>query len=283
MRYLIIKRNKTFLGCLSNLKVYIQDPTATKPVINGTPCRFLGTMKNGEEVCFEIPNEPCRVFVITDKMSKNIISEFIDVPMGEEDVYLTGKCEYGTLGTVMFRFDQIFSQAQLDNRKKGGKNMLIFLAVCVIIGIIAGLGSSLYEPPVEPQVFVENNMEIILTDDFYEEEYYRFDACFISDGMHILVVQEEFTLAEGAEDLTLKEYAKIVLETNDLERLPINEEDGLLWYEYIYDDGLDTFYYYSYLYKSADSFWIIQFCVDETTKDEYRDTITQYAKSVKFN
>ncbi len=283
MRYLMIKRAKRFLGCLSKLKIYIQDPTATKPVINGTPCRLLGSMKNGEEVCFEIPNEPCRVFVITDILSRNIISELIDIPMGEEDVFLTGKCEYGTLGTVMFRFDQIFSQAQLDNRKKGGKNMLVFLAVCVIIGVIMGVGSSLYEPPLEPQVFVEDNMEITLTNHFWDEEYEGYAGIYYSDDMNVYIVRDDFTSYEGLEDYTLEEYIDLVIEINEFATAKVYTENDMVWYENRVTEDGEGYYFYSYVYKADDAFWYIQFCVLEENKDELKDTVLQYAKSVKFN
>ncbi len=283
MRNLVINREKSFLGCLAKFRVYIEDPTSKKPKINGKQCRLLGTIKNGEQKAFAIPDDACRIYVVPETLFKNLITELFDIPAGEADIYLTGKCQYGAAGTVMFRFDQISSQEQLDNRKKGGKNTLIYIAICFIVGMIIGVAFAFIDVETEPMVFTESNMEITLTDGFYEADYDSFDATYSSDEVLVMVVQEEFTLAEGAEELTLKEYAEIVLESNDLGRLPINEEDGLLWYEYTYDDGGYTYYYYSYVYKSADSFWIVQFCVDETMKDEYKDTITQYAKSVKFN
>ena len=47
MMNLTIKRNKSFVGCLAKLKVWIEDE-AGELVIGGVPCRLLGDLKNGE-------------------------------------------------------------------------------------------------------------------------------------------------------------------------------------------------------------------------------------------
>lgn len=52
MRNLIIKRNKTFVGCATKLKVYIEDSASSEITINGVSCRKLGTIRNGEEQSF---------------------------------------------------------------------------------------------------------------------------------------------------------------------------------------------------------------------------------------
>ena len=49
MRNLTIHREKTFVGSLVKLKVYIEDTLVNELEINGIPCRKLGDLKNGEE------------------------------------------------------------------------------------------------------------------------------------------------------------------------------------------------------------------------------------------
>lgn len=53
MRLLTMKRAKRYVACLVKMKVFIEDPTGDT-MINGTPCRKLGELKNGEEKAFEI-------------------------------------------------------------------------------------------------------------------------------------------------------------------------------------------------------------------------------------
>ncbi|MBP1575986.1 MAG: hypothetical protein J6A68_00485 [Oscillospiraceae bacterium] len=47
MRNLTIKRTKSFVGCLGKMKIYIEDPTSNELLINNTPCRKIGDLKNG--------------------------------------------------------------------------------------------------------------------------------------------------------------------------------------------------------------------------------------------
>ncbi|MBQ9745983.1 MAG: hypothetical protein IJW21_04100, partial [Clostridia bacterium] len=70
MRKLTIKRAKTYVACLAKMNVYIEDENNYDLIINNSPCRKLGTLKNGEEKTFEISEASARVFVIADKLSE---------------------------------------------------------------------------------------------------------------------------------------------------------------------------------------------------------------------
>ena len=81
MRDLSIKRNKSFVGCLAKLKVYIEDIDSKDIVINGVPCRKLGELKNGEMKTFQIGEESAKVFVIAFLMmssSLNVMSHSVN-------------------------------------------------------------------------------------------------------------------------------------------------------------------------------------------------------------
>ena len=86
MRKLTIKRNKSFVGCLGTMKIYIESAVGAECFINDVPCRKLGTLKNGEEKTFEIDNAAAKVFVIADQLSKKYCNEFYKLPLR-----LTGK------------------------------------------------------------------------------------------------------------------------------------------------------------------------------------------------
>ena len=54
MRNLTIKREKTFVGSLMKVHVYIEDHFNSEITINNVPCRKLGDLKNNEEKTFSL-------------------------------------------------------------------------------------------------------------------------------------------------------------------------------------------------------------------------------------
>lgn len=118
MRTLEIKRTKSFVGCAGTMKVYIEDPEVNDLVINGTPCRKLGTLKNGEEKKFSVGEQEAKVFVIADKLTKNYCNEFYKLPAGSEDIALSGKNHFNPGAGNPFQFDGQTDPEVLANRKK---------------------------------------------------------------------------------------------------------------------------------------------------------------------
>ena len=107
MRNLTIHRTKSFVACLATMKVYIEDPNVCDLVINGLPCRKLGTLKNGETKTFEIEDNFAKLFVIIDRFSKGYCNEFYNIPAGTEDIELSGKNEFNLTTGNAFRFDGV--------------------------------------------------------------------------------------------------------------------------------------------------------------------------------
>ncbi|MBQ7761314.1 MAG: hypothetical protein IJ400_04590 [Clostridia bacterium] len=137
MRKLTIKRTKSFVACLGKAKVYIEDESSSELTIASVPVRKLGTLKNGEEVSFEVEEGALRVFVIFDTMSKEYCNDIYELP-AEGDVYLTGKCGFNPGVGNAFRFDNNETQDSLKNRKKGAVIGWIVLGVSVVVGFIIG-------------------------------------------------------------------------------------------------------------------------------------------------
>lgn len=146
MRYLTITRKRRFVACLMKMKVYIEDPQSHELIINGFPCRKLGTLKNGRTATFPIGDQAARVFVIADKLSKGFCSDWYPLPAGTENVTLSGKnCFHPGAGNP-FRFDGVTDPEVLANRKKGNGKGILFLIICCIIGAMIGslLGSAVF-------------------------------------------------------------------------------------------------------------------------------------------
>ena len=284
MRNLTIKRAKRFVACLSTLKVYIEDPGANDTTINGVTCRFLGKLKNGEEKTFSVSENAARIFVIADQLSKGFCNEYYPLQEGSQDVTLIGKNHFNPAAGNPFRFDGVTDPDVLENRKKGTKKGIPVLIVALIVGVVIGsmIGTSLVTGPTEPKDFSVNGMSITLTDDFKKENASGFTAGYGTKNVAVLLLEEKFTLQAGFGDLSLQEYAKLVLD-NSGHAAQIKTENGVTYFEYDATGGNGKmFHYIAAMYKGPDAFWLIQFATEQKNAEEYRDEIFEWAKSVRF-
>lgn len=289
MRNLVIKRNKSFVGFVSKLKVYIEDPMSNDLTINGVSCRKLGTLKNGEEKVFPISNDSAKVFVIADKLSKSFCNEFYTVPAGEYDFFLSGQCKYNPATGNAFRFDNVVDEEVLANRKKGTKKGIIVLIIAAIVGLLFGfisstLGFNDYDSTYEPKQFSVEEMKITLTDEFMSLPMGDFDACYGTEDVAVLVLRDDFEIMEGLEDYTLEEYGELVLQTNGLYGISeLKTTENITYFEYESDiDGNETYYYFSTILKSNNAFWNIQFAVPTEEAEYYISQFIEWAKTITF-
>ena len=290
MRKLTLQRKKSFVGCLATMKIYVEDAAAGELVIGGVLCRKLGTLKNGEKKTFEIGFETVKVFAIADSLSKDYCNEYYQVPAGEEDVFLSGANKFNPASGNAFQFDGNDSAQILQNRNKNTKKGLVVLIVAIVVGTVVGgaIGAGLVKnmfssPKVEPKAFSDNGMNITLTNEFRELEAEAFTHCYESSTVAVLVSKEAFTLQEGSEGYTLQQYAELVLQNNSLSATEFSR-DGLVGFEYeaTNADTKETFRYISYVYKSDDAFWLVQFAGTPENVEAQTAQIGEWAKSVSF-
>lgn len=271
-----------------SLKIYIEDPTSEEIVINGTPCRKLGTIKNGEEKTFQVEEDSLKVFVIADKLSKNYCNEFYQLPEGQEPISLSGKPRFNLFTGNAFRFDNNDNEAVEKNRKRGLKIGLIVFAVFVAVGAVAGyfIGTLINKDSAKAEAkdFSSNGMTITLTEDFVEREYIGYTAIYTSSDVVVGVIGESFSLMPGLKNYTTQQYAQIVMQNNG-KYAEIKTEDGLVYFEF--DDSDPTtnvvYHYVAYAYKTSNSFWLVQFSTTKAKVDDYAESITKWAKSVRFS
>ena len=287
MRNLTIKRTKSFAGCLAKLKVYIEDPFSGEITINGLSCRKLGDLKNGEEKTFSIGEEAARVFVIADKLSKDLWNEFYPLPAGQEDVSLSGKVKYNPATGNPFRFDNNISPQAVANRKRSsGKSLIVMIAAVILGGIVGYLGTTgtLSANGQSPKTFVSGGMSVTLTEAFKATEAEGFTLAYESGNVAVLALKEEFSLVEGFEDYTVEEYTDLVIEASGVDPVKRETGDGLNHFVYTatISSSQNTYVYYSYTYKAHDAFWVVQFAVPEENAETYEARILDWAKSVSF-
>ena len=288
MRDLTIKRTKTFVGCLMKLKVYIEDPASDEIVIDGTPCRKLGDLKNGEEKTFQVEEQSLKVFVIYDKLSKNYCNDFYQLPEGQEPIFLSGRPHFNLFTGNAFRFENNDNAAVLKHRKRGSKKGLIVFAIFVVIGAVGGYLAAThinyYPAKAEEKDFSTNGMTITLTEDFVEREYFGYTAIYTSSEAGVGVIREAFSLMPGFEDYTKEQYAQLVMQNNG-KYAEIKTEGGLLYFEFDNSDPTSdvTYYYVAYVYKTSDAFWLVQFSTTTDKADKYAEAFRKWAKSVRFS
>ncbi len=281
MRNLTIKRNKSFVGCLVRDKVYIRDYNNPEITISGVPCRFLGTLKNGAQVSFQIPDEEQQIFVIADKLSKETCNATVTLPAGQ-DYFLTGKHHF-VLGSNPFRFDGVDGPGLRENQKKQGRKGAAIWIIAVIIGLIVGFAITNIGPA--PKTFKKgDHFAITLNKDFEKitdvKEYEDYYAVYGNKYATVMVLREEFDDYEGLEDLTLDEYIELSLEANGHTGTAVKKGDGYKYITYSEIEDGEFIHYTAAFYKGHDGFFAISFATPSENADEYREDFAKWAASV---
>ena len=297
MRTVTIKREKSFIGCLAKLKVYIEDPESNGITIGGVPCRKLGTLKNGEVAAFEVGEESRKLYVISDTLSKNYSNDFYQLPEGSDYISLSGKTSFNPATGNAFRFDDNNSEGVMENRSRGAQRGIIVLIVAAIIGAIIGASlvivpvfsraflGAMSDAPVEDKTFEAGDMRITLTNKFRKSRQSGYKAVFESNDVAVFVMNETFAELDSYQrDYTAKRYAELLIEANDV--IAKTKNDGeRTYFEYTYnnpDDG-ETYYYVCYVYKSKRGFWAVTFAMNEEDSALYSGWVGSWARSVSFD
>ncbi len=287
MRNLTIKRTKSFVGCLAKVKVYVENPSSGDFTINNTRCSKLGELKNGEEKTFLIEEHALKVFVIVDKLSKDYCNEFYQLSDGQEDVFLTGQNRFNPANGNAFRFDNNEGDAVSTNRKRGTRKGLIILILAVIVGAVVGflVANSFFSKAPKERVFSSNGMNITLSEEFKETTVKNYTVAYDSKKVAVFALKEPFTLADGFENNTLDQYADLVIQANGLNSAQKKIDNGLIWFEYDFDnpENNNTYRYFTYVYKTNDAFWIVQFATLKSNSEKVFQEIAVWAKSVTFS
>ena len=284
MRNLTITRNKTFVGCLGKMKVYVEDPIMGDTTIGTARCRRLGDLKNGETKTFSIDENETRIFVIADSLSKSYCNEFCTVPAGSNDVFLTGQNRYNPANGHAFQFDGQTDEAVLQNRRKNTKRGIIILVAAVVVGFIIGFLISYFERP-DPKTFtLDIGAQITLTDEFEIDEE---DEDYVSLASYDTLVSFyrfdfEDTLLPGFADQDEKEFGEFwmgILEMDDVEV----KSHGENWYfEYKETSEGDELYFLNVMLKGEDAFWVVEFICFADEKGEWIDEFWKWTDSVEL-
>lgn len=291
MRNLTIKREKAFAASLAKVKVYIEDAIANELTINGTPCRKLGDLKNGEEKTFCVGEEAAKIYVIADKLSKEYCNEFYQLPEGTDDVRLTGRNQADPGTGNSFVFD---ANVGVPGKKKKSLVGWIVLAVALVIGLVAGrlIGNGLSAKKTDPTKgeatqYAVDNLTITMPEGFEKLDADGFNGAYFNKEIVTIFLKESFadyaSQIEGMEDWTVEEYAGIAASSNG--GYEVKTRDGIPYFNFETEneEAKMMFTYLVTAFKEAEGFWMVQFACPSDEYAKYEPTFFDWAKTVQFN
>ena len=292
MRRLWIKRRKAMAASMATMKVYIEDPENGETTIDGILCRKLGTMKNGRKVHFNIDEDARKIFVIAGKNSRKLCSEYVQLPEGRDDIFLSGQNLLKPFGGNPFVFDEAEGEVQVVRGEMKSRIVPVILTLAVLLGIGGGIAAGVLlsgnllnkeEAPAAEKTFAAEGMEITLTDRFAPVEVAGYTAGYGSGEAAVYVLRESFDAFEGFEDLSVAGYGMMVLDNNGLtDKVQLQEEGDKASFGYLYTQESTgaSYYYYCTVEKGSDAFWLFQFAVPAEAQERYAEDLRQWAESV---
>ena len=214
-------------------------------------------------------------------------NEFYEIPAGIDDIHLSGKNKFNLANGNAFRFDGNTSEAVLQNRKKSNRKGAIIITVAAVIGFVIGflLTSGAFASEPEEKVFIDEGLYIVLDDSFTKTNAEDFTLFYVSDDSAVIALREDFEATPQLRGLSLDEYAHLVIDVNNLTDSEVKTtDDGLVYYEYdsLISETNEKYKYYSFVYKSTDCFWLVQFSSLFENSESQREQIFEWARTVKF-
>lgn len=156
----------------------------------------------------------------------------------------------------------------------------------LLVAVLAGCGST--NPfDAAAKTFSDEGMTITLTSDFSKQSVDGYTVCYAAKTALVLALhetQDQFAAA-GVEDVTLEQYAELVMQANS-DKEPVTGDDingnPTLLYNYYNEDQDVEYRYLTVLYQADDGFWMVQFASAKDDFDTYEPSFVEAAKSVSF-
>ncbi len=182
--------------------------------------------------------------------------------------------------------------------KKLFRMLCIYLAATLLLSCLAacdelkpdggnGTTDQGKDIPDNSKTFTKNGMRIKLTNDFKEDDIEGYTSAYVDEQNVVLVftLQEKFSLTEGFEDWTIKEYADAIKKNAPVTVATVKIENGITYFDYEFlNTELNTeYYYYTTVFKSNDSFWMIQFSCLAKDQAKMKPVFAEYAQTVSFD
>lgn len=283
MRTVYLTRDKSFVGCLGKLNVYAEDQASGGLTIAGTPCRHICKIKNGETVAFEVGNEAVKIFVIADKLSREMCNDYYQIPAGEGDIEIGGKCSYNPMAGNPFRFHGVTDEAVIANRKRSTRKAIIVMVVAVLIGFAIGFITNsdvLFE---KPKQFIAEGYEITLTTAF-RESFEDGIQYFGSREVSVAIYDYDYSEFAQIAALTEEEFLALLKDSGHFGiSTQLKAENDLCFAEEQAESQQgDIRSYLTVFVKGDDAFYLLEFGCETDKLTEYRAQFIEWAKSFKI-
>lgn len=160
------------------------------------------------------------------------------------------------------------------------KKIAILLAALMLTLSLASCGL------MGPKTFTVDDLSITVEGFFTEQNGLNeaYDLILISPEAGVMVLKETFTeIAEADLDsnMSVKEYAKIVMKGNSLEGTPV-EEDGMTYFTYTAEADGTEFTYMGFCFRGTDAYWLVQIYCPTEDYETKKPEMMEWAKSVVF-
>lgn len=161
------------------------------------------------------------------------------------------------------------------------KYILIFASLVLTMILLTGCALSRLTPTgsvAQDKSFSKSGMTIVLTDSFYEKSHVSFTACYESKNLAVFTLKEEFEYFQN--DMTLAEYAQLVVDVNGLDAEVVEKEE-LTAFEFQQELHGKNYKYFVSVYKGTDAYWLVQFACETKHYDKLLPQIIKFAQSVE--
>ena len=161
------------------------------------------------------------------------------------------------------------------------KRIAILMAVLMLTLSLASCGL------MGEKTFTKDGISITVKGFFTEQNELNeeYDLILISPDAGIMILKEtfdEFASVALDTNMSVKEYAKIVMTGNTLEGDPI-EEDGMTYFVYTEDVDGTEFTYMGFCYRGTDAYWLVQIYCPTEDYETKKPEMMEWAKSVSFS
>lgn len=157
----------------------------------------------------------------------------------------------------------------------------IFAIVTIMLGALIITGCSALETTKE---YSANGVSVTMDEGFVQKENVAYTTYFLSDNAMFLALKEDFSSLSQiglSENSSLKDYAEVIKTANNLEN-EFKEQDNFMYTTYESEVSGKEFFYLAAVYKTDDSFWLVNFACSSSDKDVYTKKFLEWAKTVKF-
>ena len=160
------------------------------------------------------------------------------------------------------------------------KKIAILMAVLMLTLALASCGLA------GEKTYTVDNLSITVKGFFSEQNELNeeYDLILISPEVGVMILKETFAEFEEAKldtDMSVKEYAEIVMEGNKLTGAP-TEEDGLTYFTYTAEADGTEFTYMGFCFRGTDAYWLVQIYCATADYEAKKPDMMDWAKSVTF-